>query len=186
MTNVDLPDASLTPLGVKQAEAVARFLQAEKIRLVLSSPLRRALETADVLCRCWGAEHEVWRDLLEHRRNEPYRFLGRTGVVAACPSARCEADLPADGFDFGLETIDTGHDRAQAVLNKLSGRFGSTAEKVALVAHAGFNSFLLLAAMGTRRTQDRTVEQGNACINQLWLGDREVRLITLNDTRRLG
>ncbi len=186
ISNLDLPDAPLTPLGVSQAEAVARFLEAEQIRLVISSPLRRALQTADVLCRTWGADHEVWRDLLEHRRNEPHRFLGRTGIRELCPSARCESDLPDDGFEFGLETLETGHERACAILARIRDRFGATEEKVALVAHAGFNAFLILAAMGSRRTQDRTVEQGNACINQLWLSQDQVRLIALNETRHLA
>lgn len=164
---------------------MARYLQAENIRLVLSSPLRRALETATVLCRSWGAEHEVWRDLLEHRRNEPYRFLGSTGVTATCPSAWCEADLPPEGFDFGLETLESGHDRAKALLKRLTERFGNE-EKLAVVAHARINSSLLMAALGTCRTTDRTIAQNNGCINQLWMNEREVRLITVNETRHLA
>lgn len=72
------------------------------------------------------------------------------------------------------------------MLERLKERFGRTDQKVALVAHAGFNAFFPLAAMGTRPTEDRTGEQGNACINQLWLSDRQVRFVAVNETRHLS
>jgi len=42
-------DADLTPLGVSQGQSVkARYLQLQKVELVVSSPLSRALKTADL------------------------------------------------------------------------------------------------------------------------------------------
>ena len=42
-------DADLTPLGVSQGQSVkARYLQLQKVELVVSSPLSRALKTEDL------------------------------------------------------------------------------------------------------------------------------------------
>ena len=50
--NSDGPaDPPLSQLGIKQARAVADFLKGEKIDRIVSSSMRRALETADPLSR---------------------------------------------------------------------------------------------------------------------------------------
>lgn len=52
----DYATDSLTPRGVLQAEAVGKRLEASGIDLVYSSPLGRARETAEPLCRRLGLE----------------------------------------------------------------------------------------------------------------------------------
>jgi len=47
-------DSELTPLGLRQAEAVAARLAGEKPRALHSSDLGRALQTADVIARATG------------------------------------------------------------------------------------------------------------------------------------
>ena len=42
-------DPSLSELGVKQAEAVANFLREEKVDRIVSSSMKRAVETAQPL-----------------------------------------------------------------------------------------------------------------------------------------
>jgi len=49
-------DVPLTPAGVKQAQAAARALQGGSIGAIVSSPLRRALETAGYLANRLGIE----------------------------------------------------------------------------------------------------------------------------------
>lgn len=185
VTNRDLPDAALTPAGQVQAASVAGYLAHEGIHLVISSPLRRALETAEILRSAWGCTHIVWRDLTEHRHNEPHRFMGRAGVLASFPLAACEADLPEDGYDFGLERMEDAHGRAVRVLERLREQFGHTESRVAMAAHAGFNAFFLLAALGSQRQPDRSVEQANGCINRVLIEPERVRLLSVNETCHL-
>lgn len=181
VANADLPDGALTPGGIAQAEALARYLEGESVDLVISSPLRRALQTADVLSRHWQAPHEVWQDLLEHRKNEPHRFLGRRGVADLFPAAACEESLPDEGFDFGMESNDAGHLRALRILERLRERFADQETKAAMVAHAGFNAFFLMALLGGSRQPGRMVVQGNCCVNRIRITPEELRLITVNE-----
>ena len=61
------PGPGLTPRGRQQAEAACRRLIASGVRpaLILSSPMRRALETASPLCEASGLVAEVHPDLTE-------------------------------------------------------------------------------------------------------------------------
>jgi len=60
-------DTVLTPLGVRQAEAVARRLAMENdpIAALYTSPLRRAAHTAEIIGRALGLEPIPWPGLKE-------------------------------------------------------------------------------------------------------------------------
>ncbi len=62
-------DPGLTDIGWAQAEAVARFLLAERVDHVVTSPMRRARETARPLADALGIEAEVVDDLAEIDRD---------------------------------------------------------------------------------------------------------------------
>lgn len=182
----DIPDGNLTPLGFQQAREVAARLAGEGIDLVISSPLRRALQTADALCRRIGVPHEVWQDLLEHRDNEPYRFLGRQGVRDVCPGAVCEDGFPEEGFDFGNETPDLVHARALRMFERLRTRFAEGEPRVALFAHGVFNAFFMMALMGRPRIPGCWIEQQNCCVNRIWISPERVRVLSMNETWHLS
>lgn len=61
---------SLTPRGILQAEAVGKRLATAKIDRVFSSPMGRAKQTAEPLCRILGKEYEVldWTHEIEDER----------------------------------------------------------------------------------------------------------------------
>ncbi|HWI66425.1 MAG TPA: histidine phosphatase family protein [Symbiobacteriaceae bacterium] len=186
IVSYDVPDGNLTSLGLRQAEEAAVRLAGEGIDLIISSPLRRALQTADALRRRIGAPHEVWRDLLEHRDCEPARFMGRQEVLTVCDGAVCEPDLPEDGFHFGLETPDMAHARALAMIERVRSRFGATERKVAIFAHGGFNAFFLMAIIGRPRQPGCWIDQQNCCINRLWLNTERVRILSVNETAHIS
>jgi 2,3-bisphosphoglycerate-dependent phosphoglycerate mutase len=58
-------DPPLTKLGHEQAKAVARFLLAEQIDLVVSSPMLRARQTAEPLADALGTDPTLIDDLAE-------------------------------------------------------------------------------------------------------------------------
>jgi 2,3-bisphosphoglycerate-dependent phosphoglycerate mutase len=59
-------DPGLTPLGFDQAERLAAWLACEPIDAVLSSPMRRARETAQPLAAALGCEVEIVDGLIEY------------------------------------------------------------------------------------------------------------------------
>lgn len=62
-------DPALTERGHEQAGALAEWLRHEDIAAVLTSPLRRAVETAAPVARSHGTPVEVVDDLAEYDRN---------------------------------------------------------------------------------------------------------------------
>ncbi|MEW6160976.1 MAG: histidine phosphatase family protein, partial [Verrucomicrobiota bacterium] len=59
------PGVHLNTLGRAQAEALARTLDGKPIARIISSPLERALETAEPLARSLGLETEVHAAFIE-------------------------------------------------------------------------------------------------------------------------
>lgn len=64
-------DPPLTPRGHLQSEALAAWLLEEHLDLIVTSPLRRALETAEPLANSLGITLEVDEDLSEFDRDSP-------------------------------------------------------------------------------------------------------------------
>lgn len=62
---IETADPPLTDVGLRQAEAVARFLLQEPIDHVVTSPMLRARQTAAPLADALGIEPEVVDDLIE-------------------------------------------------------------------------------------------------------------------------
>ncbi|MGE5673077.1 MAG: histidine phosphatase family protein [Mycobacterium leprae] len=181
----DVPDGNLTALGQVQATEAGKRLMPEGIDLVIVSPLRRALQTAAAIARETGAPLEVWQELCEHRDNGLYRFMGKNGVRSVVADAVCEAEMPEDGFDFGLESPAEAHDRALRMLGRLRSRFAHTEKRVAVVAHGGFNAFFLMAMMGRPWQRGHWIEQNNCCVNRVWMDPEHVRLLSVNETAHL-
>jgi broad specificity phosphatase PhoE len=144
----DMPDCELTELGRSQAETVAICMEGAGLTHIVSSPLIRAIETAQPLSRATGLPVRVWLDAYEIRNRGPYR--GPTGQALAQKYGGIvvEDDFGVDGwFCAGDESDEMGHDRAMRVLERLRREFPGD-ERVALFAHGGFNRFLLRAAIG--------------------------------------
>ncbi len=74
-------DVELTSLGIAQAEAVAKILKNEKINMILVSPLKRAIHTAEIINSECNAPMIIEPRLIEqnygiyegtHRKNEDF------------------------------------------------------------------------------------------------------------------
>lgn len=64
-------DPALSDLGREQADAAAAWLAHEHIDIVISSPLRRALETANPIAKAQGIEITVEPGLQEYDADSP-------------------------------------------------------------------------------------------------------------------
>jgi probable phosphoglycerate mutase len=131
----ELTCTGLSALGVRQAERLRDRLQAEgpTADVVLSSPLPRARETAEILAPVLGRPIEFVPDLEEHRPGEadgcPFvDFADRFGLF----DFRAEPDRP---FAPGGETLREFHERVVARLQRIEAeQEGST---VMAVCHGG-------------------------------------------------
>ncbi len=108
-------DRRLTSEGVEEAVAVSRLLP--RVRMVYSSPLRRAVETAEIVSHLHGAEYRVIEELAPGRYLkdlEPYftdraLFVGHSPYVEDCVSelSGFRTSLPTAGA-VGLRRVERG------------------------------------------------------------------------------
>ena len=119
-----IADPELAPIGLKQAEAVADYLQDLSIDLVVSSPLLRARQTAAPLLKRLGLEAQIVPDLAEIDRDSdtyvPMEELKNSGgeewqSIIADPDSM-HGDVDIDAF------ADTVHGAFEKIIDENPGK----------------------------------------------------------------
>jgi broad specificity phosphatase PhoE len=177
---IDLP---LNDVGLAQAQALAERLAHEPIAAAYSSPLQRALQTAqpiaerlrlsvqphpgllDINYGAWQGHSSAevaarWPELHRQWREEPERL-----------------HLP-DG-----ESFDIVRERALAAVQDICARHPG--EIVLLVAHQVVNKVLVCAMLGLSNAHYWRVRQDNGCLDVFTCQDSVFTAINVNDTCHL-
>jgi probable phosphoglycerate mutase len=113
----DTADPPLTPVGLDQAERVARLLARERIDAVFSSSMIRAAQTAQPLARLLGQEIQLHDGLVEYDRGSgaytPLEDLKRDNYEAYTAYIARNAGADLDAFQKtvvdSLEGIVAAH-----------------------------------------------------------------------------
>ena len=160
------PDTvTLTPAGLEQARAAAAALAGVRLDRVLTSGLRRTLETAAIVAP--GAEPESWPDLRELESGRLADFaedeLERAFLTAF------KDIVPEEARFLGGETIGSLYDRVLPALERLLA--DPAWDAVLAVLHGGVNRAILSHALTGGRTFLGNLEQTPACINVLDVGE---------------
>jgi broad specificity phosphatase PhoE len=150
-----LSDPLLDSYGRQQAETLAKTIKPMKPHAVLSSPLRRAMQTAEVIAARCRLTTEVSEDLLDrnygpHNGHRLEEVNETWGSVDNAP---------------GVEPQESVLARAQSALAKAGNRVGNG--PVVLVGHDAVNSALLAFLDPTRWPEPWTVPQPTGCLNVL-------------------
>lgn len=139
-------DVELNETGVKQAELLGEYLSEVKIDAVYSSPLKRALKTAQAIAGDHALEVNIvnglidfdygeWQGLSHQEVKERYKALYAEWI------GRPEQVKMPDG-----ESLEDVRERAMAVVGDV---IGSRYEgRVVLVSHRVVNKVLICALMG--------------------------------------
>lgn len=148
-------DLPLTPAGEQDARQIGNFLKGRPFALVLTSPLRRALET----CRLagYGERAVLEPDLREWDYGE---YEGRT--TAQIQRGRPNWSLWKDGVPGG-ESIGQVAARAQAVLDRVSRSSGD----VLLFAHGHILRILTCCWLGLPPENGRLFALATATVSTL-------------------
>ena len=152
-------DPAITARGVRQAEQLADWLATHPFDVLLTSPFRRALETARPIAHRTGREVHVWCDIYEqggcyrgwHEANyEGAAGLGREAILELLPGATVEAAIGPSGWwgELPRETQDETLRRAAAVRGKLEREFVASDRRVVAIVHADFQRLLLAELLG--------------------------------------
>ncbi len=173
-------DVALSPLGLRQGAAVAAALAKLPIDAVYSSPLRRAMETAEPV----AAEHGLTihtDDRLKEINAGVFQGLIWNEIEAQYPEAgRHWREQTPDYVIPGGESRNALAERGQAALEAIR---AAGHEQVVVVAHGG------VLAGGLKRLLRIPPELSpfsfyNASISRLvWNG--KLKLMTLNQTEHL-
>jgi broad specificity phosphatase PhoE len=143
-------DPGLTAVGRKQADGVARWLQARGVTGVYSSPLRRAAETAGVIARGLGLGFAIDARLRE-RVNWDGGCTFQTFLANWQRSVRDRDFVPPGG-----DSSRQAGDRMRAFLQDLTAQQGT----VVAVTHGGVTTDLLRTLLGDDQLPSRLLREG--------------------------
>jgi alpha-ribazole phosphatase len=182
-------DPPLSGRGRAQAEALARRLAEEPLAALYSSPLQRALDTAQAIAAPHGLEVNVVADLAELDFGA-WDGLSYGEIESRDPErlARWLAD-PAAIHPPGGETLARLSQRVVAAAQAIVARHPQRA--VAIVSHGGPIRALVCHALGLPLEAQWRLRQDLAALTRLdwydadWDSPTEVVLSLLNDTCHL-
>jgi broad specificity phosphatase PhoE len=158
-------EVPLTPEGRRQAQAAAAALAGVRLDRVITSGLRRAVETARIVAP--GREPEVWPELREIASGR-LADLPEEGLEAAFTGV-FRGEVALDTPFLGGETIGALLDRVLPALGRLLA--DPSWDTALLVLHGGVNRAILSYALTGGRRFLGGIEQAPACINVLDVGD---------------
>ena len=177
MAYLGLSDEPLNETGRRQAECAAEALSLVHLRLIVSSPLRRAADTAARIHAASGAELRK-DDRLREGSFGDWEGMTRGEVLNR---SRQDADLLLQWEENpsvappGGESGEDVRRRAVSLVEDLAGEFPG--ESVALVSHVGPIKALLSAALGITLNVSRRMFLDPGTISVVeWSGRPVVRL----------
>jgi broad specificity phosphatase PhoE len=173
-------DPILTERGREQANRLARWISHEAVDAVVSSPLRRARETAEVVGGELGMDVEVVDELMEYDARADYYIP--VEELRETRDHHWRAMVEGRWEEFGGEDPDSFQRRIVPCVDALIERFPGG--RVAAVCHGGVINVYLAALLGLER--HLWFEPGYTSISRVAAartGERSV--VTLNETAHL-
>jgi len=173
-------DIPLSNVGIEQAIALAERLANEPITAVYSSPLARALVTAEHVAGPHGLQ--------------PHRVEGLTDVDFGAWEGRSHEDVKREEGELYLrwqsqphlvrlpdgETLAEVRERVMAALNDIVTRHSGNT--VAVVAHRVVNKVLLCAFFGLGDDAFWRIRQDTGCLNIVECDGDQKAVLLVNDT----
>ncbi|HEV8192798.1 MAG TPA: histidine phosphatase family protein [Ktedonobacterales bacterium] len=161
-----LPGIPLTDEGRRQAHQAAVALSALPLSAVVSSPLERARETAEIIAHGWGLPVRSDPRLMD---TDVGAWAGRKidEIAKNDPTWKAFLEKP-DEPPAGVERLSDVQRRAIAVVDEIQ-RDDSLGQYVVLVAHADVLKLILGYYLKTPVTSIRYMNVGNASISALAL-----------------
>jgi probable phosphoglycerate mutase len=160
-------DPPLTDKGQLQADALADFLKDAPIRLIVASPLRRAVETARAVANRMGLAVEV-----------DVRFNDRDyGKWAGTSLEDVQAQWGSIDNAPGVEPRDLVVERSLSGFRYVAERLGDEAGLI--VSHDAINRLLLVALDAS--LDGLTLPQETGCYNVLKSCDEGWKALSVND-----
>lgn len=189
-TSLHTIDPDLTELGCLQARLLGERCRDMKIDAIISSPLRRALRTAnEISIRKGNMPVHVYNDMVE--TGTDYIPMAYEKALDICPNVQ-PYEIPMrggdylDGYELDFNDPDYTYSRAYRVISRVKQTFPEDA-RVALIAHGSFNQKLIAAALRVTVPPNFVFMQENTAVTivrytKMDDGRVVTRLVKMNDT----
>jgi broad specificity phosphatase PhoE len=171
-------DPPLAPLGVRQAEATRDVLAIRPIDFCYCSPLRRAVQTANIVASAHGLVPEPLAALIECDVGRWEGLDWQTIHQADPESYRRFMACPGEFGYPGGESFGDVHRRVSACLDELLEKHRG--ESILVVGHHVVNRTYLAGLLGLTPNQARQVKLDNCGISVVVSNVDETTVCTLN------
>ena len=176
-------DNALSETGRGQAKQVADYLKSFQVDAVFSSPLRRAVETAEAI----ASHHDLAVQTIEQIHEVEvgqWQSLDWGTIEREFPEAYAcyMQDSGKHGYLGGESCSDVLNRTSPAFDKLLRDNIGRT---IAVVAHTVVNRTWLSSLLGIDLHRAKDLPQDNCCINVIRYRDGHTQLVTLNSTLHL-
>ncbi len=177
-------DNALSGLGRQQATQVADYLSSWPLDAIFSSPLRRAVETAETI----AAHHDLPVQTI------PLIHEVDVGRWQGFDWATIQRDFP-DDYQRYMDDSEThgylGGECYRDVLERIGPAFDdllrqNLGRKIAVVAHTVVNRTWLASLLGIELNRAKELPQDNCCINVIRFRNDQPQLVTLNSALHLS
>jgi broad specificity phosphatase PhoE len=177
-------DIPLNERGLQQARATGEYLQAIDFNAVFYSPLSRARQTADALCRDRIIKPQSVDAFIDISFG-PWEGQAYSKLETHYPEAiRIWREEPEKHQLEGAETLEEAKARAFNKLLRLAEE--NSGKNIAIVTHRVILKLLLLAAVGLNSSAFWKVKQDTCCINLLeYSAAKSFIIVKLNETCHL-
>jgi len=175
-------DVELNETGIKQAELLAEYLSDSKIDAIYSSPLKRALKTAETIAGYHKLEVKIapglidldygeWHGLPHPEVKDKYKQL-----YAEWINSPDKVRMPAG------ESLNDVRERAIGVVDKVTAEYEGTA---VLVSHRVVNKVLICALLGLDNSHFWNIRLDTCGITTFTYENERFILTRHNDTSYL-
>ena len=175
-------DVALDEVGIKQAELLGKYLSGLKLDTIYSSPLRRALDTANIMAQYHNVRVQVNNGLIDFDYGE-WQGLPDKEVKKLYLALHSEWHTNPHLVKMpGGEGLDDVRKRALAVVNEVVSKYKGS---VALVSHRVVNKVLICSLLGLDNSHFWHIRQDVGGITTFDYVDGRFILTKHNDTSYL-
>jgi broad specificity phosphatase PhoE len=177
-------DIGLNETGIKQAELLGEYLSGEKIDLVYSSPLQRAVRTAAAIARPRALDVNIVENLIDFDYGE-WQGLSQREVEQKYGELYQDwRDTPEQVRIPGGESLEDVRKRAMPFVEDAVMRCGEG--RIVFVSHRVVHKVLICALLGLGNAHFWNIRLDTGGITRFNIGDGRLVLIGHNDTSYLS
>ena len=175
-------DVNLDEVGTKQAELLGKYLGNWELEAIYSSPLKRALDTANIIARCQKVGVHVAEGLIDFDYGE-WQSLSEQEVKRLYPTLHNEwLNNPHKVKMPGGESLEDVRRRAIKVVDDVLSKYQGS---VVLVSHRVVNKVLICSLLGLDNSHFWNIKQDVCGITIFNYADGRFVLTRHNDTSHL-